>query len=90
LLQSDGDPAASGKWTGDIASHVVTSCDNRAASSLDFIARVWNDLPPHVREAGVTFVDAIVSRPVPNLSCGAGLQSPFDAIESVAAIVDFS
>jgi hypothetical protein len=31
-----------------------------------FVARVWNALSPHVRDAVVAFVDAIVSRPVPN------------------------
>jgi hypothetical protein len=63
LLQRDGDPAASGKRTDGTKSHDATWCDNRAASSLDFIARVWNELPPHIREAIVTFVDAVVSRP---------------------------
>jgi hypothetical protein len=65
LLQNDDNLTASGKRTDGTASHVVSSRDARDALPLDFIARVWNDLPPHVRETVGTFVDAIVSRRVP-------------------------
>jgi hypothetical protein len=58
-LRESHDPgAANALHTGGSSSHVSTVSDSESNSSIRYIARVWSNLPPHVREAILTLIES--------------------------------